>query len=82
MEASLGLRWNVWNRAPKPGRPRPQVLEVIGGFRSTRFDDVTADVTAGPVGVSDNGVISFAGVEVTPKSISYEGFYGGISYNF
>ncbi|ANM28764.1 hypothetical protein ABI59_02775 [Acidobacteria bacterium Mor1] len=82
VEAALGIRWNVWTRAPKPGKPRPQVLELRGGIRLSRLDDAGIDVRPGEVTTNPNGEIVSAGVEFEQRSVLYEGFYGGLTYHF
>jgi hypothetical protein len=66
IEAELGLRWRFWKS-----------FGLFGGFRSTRYDNVGADVRVGvPSGTN------FQGVTEQNRSVYYEGFFFGLSLGF
>lgn len=68
-EIALAVRWRIlrW-------------LEAFGGFRNVRYDDVGTELRTGPpfFGVNTN----LASVQEIERSVSYEGFYGGIALRF
>jgi len=68
-EAYLGIRWRAWRD-----------LEVFGGFRSTRYNDVGVDLR--PKNVSVGAGTNIQDVTEVDRSVTYEGFYGGVSYRF
>jgi hypothetical protein len=86
LEGYLGLRLAVWRQ-----------VEVYGGFRSARYDDVGMDlrpVVSAPevIGKSLAFVtgqttpyvsgVRVEGVSQTPRSVTYEGFYLGAGFRF
>ena len=69
IDAYFGFRWKAWRD-----------LEVFGGFRSTRYGDVAADLR--PRNVVVLGGVNLEDVQEVDRSVTYEGFYGGVSYRF
>ncbi len=73
VDASVALRWRArrW-------------LEAFVGFRDTRYTDVGVDLRAKVVAISidDFGfpVRNFEDVTEVDRSVTYEGFYGGIAF--
>jgi hypothetical protein len=62
LDVHLGLRWRAWRD-----------LDVIGGFRSTRYENV---------GVELRPQVLMEVVTEADRSVTYEGFYGGVAYTF
>ena len=69
LETYLGVRWQVWSE-----------LELIGGFRNTRYTDVGVDLR--PVVTSLSGGVNLQDVREVDRSVTYEGFYGAVAYRF
>jgi hypothetical protein len=71
LEASLGVRWRAWKG-----------LEVLGGIRQTRYQDVVLEVRPRDVVYSLEGSTNFQAIDRRTKSVGYEGFYLGVAYTF
>lgn len=69
IETYLGVRWNIW-----------RTLEVFLGFRNAQYSDVGLDLR--PVGTSVTAGVNLGQLDSTRHSVTYEGFYGGLSYAF
>jgi hypothetical protein len=69
LEGYVGFRWNAWRG-----------LGIFGGFRSTRYDGVGVELRPETV-VTVSGTNSQDLAE-TERSVTYDGFYGGLSYRF
>lgn len=69
IETYLGVRWNPW-----------RTLEVFLGFRNAQYSDVGLDVR--PVGTSSTAGVNLGQLGSSKHSVTYEGFYGGLSYAF
>jgi hypothetical protein len=73
LDGTLGLRWRAlgW-------------LDVVAGFRSTRYSDVGIDLRpkVSTVNTDDTGrfVFSVQDVTETSRSVTYEGLYGGLTF--
>jgi hypothetical protein len=74
IENHLGFRW----RTPY------KRLEVFGGFRQTRYDDVALELrpTVSALDPNSDGevVLVTTGVNETERSVTYEGFFGGVTF--
>jgi len=72
LDTRVGFRWRTPLRR----------LEVFGGFKQSRYDDVAIDIRPQVVvtEIDDLGVASLAvsGIDRSLKSVTYEGFYGGV----
>jgi hypothetical protein len=59
-------------------------LDVVAGFRSTRYDDVGLDMRPKVVTASidslENLVYNIQDVTETRRSVTYEGFFGGLTF--
>jgi hypothetical protein len=72
IEGFLGFRYRAWRN-----------LEVFGGFRSQYFDTVAEDIVPTAATRSDDGRrYSVTAVERLSRSLTYEGYYLGMSYAF
>jgi len=71
VDAYIGVRWRAWKS-----------LEVLAGFRASRYDDVALELRPKQVTYSINGVLNVEDVERSLDSAGYEGFYGGLAYRF
>mgnify|MGYP001827311965 CR=1 FL=1 len=72
IDGFLGFRYRAW-----------RTLEVFGGFRSSYFDTVAEDVIPTSATRSDDGRrYSVTSVERLSRSLTYEGYYLGMSYAF
>jgi hypothetical protein len=81
LETYLGVRWKAWRE-----------LDVFLGFRNARFSDVGVDlvptggVTPEAVRVDEAGAvdhgINLQQLNEVNRSVTYEGFYGGVAYRF
>jgi len=69
LEAYLGFRWRAW-----------RALEVFGGFRQARYSGVGVDLR--PKLVAMGGGTNIEDVTEVDRSVTYEGFYGGVSFRF
>jgi hypothetical protein len=69
LEGYVGLRWKAWRG-----------LDVYGGFRSTRYDDVGVDLR--PKGNSLYAGVNVQDITEVDRSATYEGFYAGLAYRF
>jgi hypothetical protein len=65
----VGVRWQAWRG-----------LEVFGGFRSTRYDDVGVELR--PKSSSLYAGFNVQDVNRESRSATYEGFYAGLAYRF
>lgn len=70
-DAYVGARWNVWKN-----------LELVGGFRQSRYENVGVDLRPEAVSVSANGAPNSRSVSRTDRSAGYEGFYLGVAYRY
>lgn len=68
-EVYLGMRWHAWRG-----------LDVFGGFRQARYNDVGADLR--PKNVTTDAGTNIQDVSEVDRSVTYEGFYVGVSYLF
>lgn len=68
-EAGLGFRAKVWKG-----------IELTGGFRAARFEDVLDELR--PTGLTTVGSAVIPGIERTTRSLAYEGFYFGASFSY
>lgn len=72
VDTHVGFRWRTPYRR----------LEVFGGFKQSRYDDVAIDIRPEVVvtEIDDDGVASVAvtGIERDSKSVTYEGFFAGV----
>ncbi len=69
LENYLGFRWRTpYNR-----------LEVFGGFRQTRYDDVALELRPTVI-ASDVIEATVTAVHEEYESVTYEGFYGGVTF--
>ncbi len=71
LDAYIGARWTVW-----------RTVEVFGGFRQSRYQNVGADLRPESVTLSENGVFNFESVSRTDRSAGYEGYYFGVAYRY
>lgn len=74
LDASVGLRWRAlrW-------------LEVFAGFRDTRYADVGVDLRPKVVTLSPGSgstVSNFQDVTEVDRSVTYEGFFGGVGFRW
>lgn len=69
LEGYVGVRWMAWRG-----------LEVFGGFRSTRYDDLGVDLR--PKTSSLYAGTNLQDLTENDRSATYEGFYGGLAYRF
>jgi hypothetical protein len=69
LELYLGLRWRAWRD-----------LEVFGGWRQARYNDVSTRLR--PKVSTDQGGLNVQDADEYDGSVTYEGFYGGVSYSF
>ncbi len=71
LETYLGFRWRAWRD-----------LEAFAGFRNARYTNVGMDLRPKTVAPSSNGVLNFQDVTRIDHSVSYEGYYVGVSYRY
>lgn len=71
LDAYIGARWTVW-----------KTIELFGGFRQSRYQDVGADLRPESVTLSVTGVPNFESVSRTDRSAAYEGYYFGVAYRY
>jgi len=69
LEANIGLRGKIWRG-----------LDVFFGLRSANYDNVGVDYRPKVLVLDINS--NFQTVEETDRSVTYEGFYLGLSYQF
>jgi hypothetical protein len=71
LETELGFRWRAlrW-------------LDVVGGFRQSRYDDVATELrpvsTATTVAGDGSTTVNVQTMEEVERSVTYEGFYAGV----
>lgn len=72
IEGYFGLRWRVWD-----------ALEIVGGFRSTVYQDFVQQLVFRDA-TPNSDLTRFTGTEIerVTKSVTYEGYYLGLSYMF
>lgn len=72
LEGFLGVRWLAW-----------RTLEVVGGFRSTYYDNIAEELVPSSVEFDDD-LTSFniSGFERRSRSLTLEGYYLGVSYRY
>ena len=71
LDAHLGFRWKVWKE-----------LEVLGGFRSSSYDNVGAFVIPAGPAPGATGTLNFETLEQKNLRVLYEGFYAGVAYRY
>ncbi|HEX6851215.1 MAG TPA: hypothetical protein VF139_07380 [Candidatus Polarisedimenticolaceae bacterium] len=68
-EAGLGFRARVW-----------KTLEVTGGFRTARYDDILDELR--PADLTVVGTVVVPGIQRSSRSLTYEGFYFGACFTY
>jgi hypothetical protein len=72
IDGFFGFRYRAWG-----------MLELFGGFRSSYFDNVSEELVPTSAVRSDDGRrYAVTSVERSARSITYEGYYLGLSYAF
>ena len=69
LETSFGFRYHAWRE-----------LDVIGGFRSVRYDDSAYRVMPTNLTLSAEGTVGSFNQSTEGRSIGYEGLYLGVAY--
>jgi hypothetical protein len=69
LETSFGFRWHAWGG-----------LDVIGGFRSIRYDDAAYRVRPVDARLSSKGGVGSFTQQTEARAVGYEGLYLGIAY--
>lgn len=73
VEAEVGLRWRALSW-----------LEVFGGIRDTRYDNVGLDLRpqaiVGSLDATGFTTLGYKEIDETRRSVTYEGFYGGLAF--
>jgi hypothetical protein len=71
LDASLGFRWKAWRG-----------LDLLGGFRDTRYENVALELRPGAANLSASAVFNLEDASRIERSVAYEGFYLGVAYTY